>query len=154
MVRFSLILVGLGFLVAMELETQPRAKNDVTAPRPAQSTVGAGNSRDTLTEADRLEMAHVPYAAIAQPISYFDRLPMAPSAATVQQDAPKTADQQHTSSVQTLVVVLPKSRPKRTEAKKAAKADHSKAVTELKSCQENPLRGLLKALNLSHGCET
>jgi hypothetical protein len=51
-------------------------------------------------------------------------------------------------------VMLPKPRPKRKDAKRTANMDRSKATIEIKSCRPNAFGSLLKALNLSPGCET
>ena len=66
MMRAALILVGLGTLVAMELEAPPRTAKAVIEPK-SQSTVGISHSRDTLTKADRLEIHDVQHQAPARP---------------------------------------------------------------------------------------
>ena len=136
--RTALILVGLGTLVAMELEAPPRTAKAVIEPK-SQSTVGISHSRDTLKKADRLEIHDVQQEAPARPISFGDRMPAVDSTAII---AKKGA------------VMLPKPRPKHTDAKRAANTDRSKATIEIKSCRPNAFDSLLKALNLSPGCET
>jgi hypothetical protein len=74
MMRAALILVGLGTLVAMELEAPPRTRKAVNEPL-AQSTVGLSASHDSLTKADRLEIPYVQYDAPAQRISPVERRP-------------------------------------------------------------------------------
>ena len=126
--RATLILVGLGTLVAMELEAPPRTRKVVNEPL-AQSTVGLSASRDTLTTADRLEIPYVQYEAPAQPISSVERMPPPHPTAIIPQEAPKIIDQHRRGAV---VVMVPKPRPKHTAPKKSANT----------------------ALNLSPACET
>ena len=150
MMRAALILVGLGTLVAMELEAPPRPRKAVNEPL-AQSTVGLSASRNTLTKADRLEIPYVQYEAPAQPISSVERMPPPAPTAIIQQEAPKIIDQHKRGAV---VVMLPKPRPKHTASKKTANTERSKVTIEVKSCRPNTFDSLLKALNLSPACET
>ncbi len=150
MMRAALILVGLGTLVAMELEAPPRPRKVVNEPL-AQSTVVLSDSRNTLTKADRLEIPYVQYEAPAQPISSVERMPPPAPTAIIQQEAPKIIDQHRRGAV---VVMLPKPRPKHTASKKTANTERSKVTIEVKSCRPNTFDSLLKALNLSPACET
>ena len=150
MMRAALILVGLGTLVAMELEAPPRTRKAVNAPL-AQSTVGLSASRDTLTKADQLEIPYMQYEAPAQPISSVERMPPPDPTAIIPQEAPKIIDQQRRGAV---VVMLPKPRPKHTASKKTANTERSKVTIEVKPCRPNTFDSLLKALNLSLACET
>lgn len=61
------LLVGLGTLAVMELETTPRTTKPVNEP-PAQATLELRASHDTLTAADRLEIPHM-VEAPPQPVS-------------------------------------------------------------------------------------
>jgi hypothetical protein len=155
MMRAILILVGLGILVAMELATPPRTKTVSTGPPFPPLTAEISESRDTLVKTDRLEIPHAPYQAPTQPISFIERTPPAGSPAVIPEEVAKIVDQHgRGTSVRRAAVVLPKPRPKLRDPKRAAKPDRSKAVMELKSCQANAFKDLLKALNLSDGCET
>ena len=150
MMRAALILVGLGTLVAMELETPPRTRKAVNEPL-VQSTVGLSASRETLTKADRLEIPYVQHEAPAQPISAVEpRSPPDPTV-VIPQQAPKIIDRHRHGAV---VVMLPRPRPKHTASKKTANTERSKVTTEVKSCRPNAFDGFLKALNLSPACET
>jgi hypothetical protein len=150
MMRAALIVVGLGTLVAMELEAPPRTRKAVNEPL-AQSTVGINALRDTLTNADRLEIPYVQHEAPAQPISSVERTTSPDPTAVIPQEAPKIVDQHRRGAV---VVMLPKPRPKRIASKKAANTERSKVTIEVKSCRPNAFDSLLKALNLSPACET
>ena len=155
MMRATLILIGLGILVAMEFATPPRTKTASTEPPLPRLAAEINNSRDTLVKTDRPEIPHAPYEAPTQPISFIQRMPPAGSPAIIPEEVAKIADQHgRGTSVRRAAVVLPKPRPKLRDPKKAEKPDRSKAVTELKSCQANAFKDLLKALNLSDGCET
>ena len=88
MMRAALILVGVGSLVAMELGTPPRVAKAVNQP-PTQSTVGAGDSRDTLAKADRLEIPYFQNELSTQLISFVERTPPAVSTPVISKDAGK-----------------------------------------------------------------
>jgi hypothetical protein len=150
MMRAALILVGLGTLVAMELEAPPRTRKAVNEPL-AQSTVGLSASRDTLTKADRLEIPYVQHEAPAQPISSVARMPPPDPTAIIPLEVQKIVDQHRRGAV---VVMLPKPRPKHTASRKTANTERSKVTTAVKFCRPNAFDDLLKALNLSPACET
>jgi hypothetical protein len=150
MMRAALILVGLGTLVAMELEAPPRTRKAVNEPL-AQSTVGLSASRDTLTKADRLEIPYAQYEALAQRISSVERMPPPDPTAIIPQEVPKIVDQHRRGAV---VVMLPKPRPKHTASKKIANTERSKVTIAVKFCRPHTFDNLLKALNLSPACET
>ena len=84
--RTALVLVGLGILAMMELEASPRTKKPGNQPL-APTTVGLAISRDTLTAADRFEIAHVQHEATVQLIS-----PVEPSMKRRLTDFPRRAD--------------------------------------------------------------
>ena len=152
--RAALILVGLSTLAIIELETPPRTTKTASEPL-ARSTVGMSESRDTLTRADRLEITYVQYEPPTQPISSVEPMnptdvkPMIP-----QQPPNKVAQRRPGANEKKVVVAKPKPRPKHPGSKKAAKTDRSKATIEIKACRPNGFDGLLKALNISPGCET
>src|SRR6266545_32685 len=98
MVRAALIVVGLGTLVAMEFEAPPRTRKAVNEPL-AQSTVGIGASRDTLTKADRLEIPYVQREAPAQPTSSVERTTSPDPTAVIPQQASKIVDQHRRGAV-------------------------------------------------------
>lgn len=156
--RAALVVVGLAALAAMEFETPPRTTKPVQEPL-ARTTVGLGVSRDTLTAADRLEIPHAQQAAPAQSISLIE--PIAPpiaspgQAAGTAQDPPKITEQRRRGAgAAKLAVMLPRPRPKHRISRTVAGTDRPKAIVEVKSCRPGAFDGLLKALNLSRGCET
>ena len=150
MMRATLILVGLGILVAMELEAPSRTRKAVNEPL-AQSTVGLSASRDTLTKADRLEIPYAQYEARAQRISSVERTPPPDPTVIIPQEVPKIVDQHRRGAV---VVMLPKPRPKHTASRKTANTGRPKVTIGVKFCRPNTFDNLLKAFNLSPACET
>jgi outer membrane biosynthesis protein TonB len=156
MMRAALILVGLSTLAIMELETAPRTTKAAGEPLAPSTTVGMSDSRGTLTKTDRLEIPFLQYNALAQPSSFGviaqpDMTPIVP------QRVPNITNQHKPgANEKKIVVVKPKPRPKPQESKKAAKTDRPMATTEIKikPCRPNAFDGLLRALDLSPGCET
>jgi len=156
MMRAALILVGLSTLAIMELETAPRTTKAASEPLAQSTTVGMSDSRGTLTKTDRLEIPFLQYDALAQPSS-FGPIAQPDMTPIVPQQVPNITNRHKPgANEKKVVVVKPKPRPKHQESKKAAKTDRPKATTEIKikPCRPNAFDGLLKALNLSPGCET
>jgi len=60
--KVALVLVGVGTLALMELETPPRTTKPMNEP-PAQGPVGSRASHDTLTTLDRLEIPKMQFEA-------------------------------------------------------------------------------------------
>jgi hypothetical protein len=180
--RAALILVGLGTLAVMEIQTPPRATKLVETQL-AQTTLGFAASSDTLTAADRSENPHAQQQASAQQI--FSPEPIAPPvqpAAATPEPPPAFEQRERAASIEKSAVVLPKPRPKdrskdqsndrsknlskdlpkhppkdpskRQVAKATAKTTHSKSVVEAKHCQPGAFDGLFKALKLPLGCQT
>ncbi|MGY3604540.1 MULTISPECIES: hypothetical protein [unclassified Bradyrhizobium] len=156
--RAALILVGLGTLAVMEIQTPPRATKSV-ATELAQATLSFAAPGDTLTAADRLEIPHAQQQASLQQI--FSSEPIAPpvqSAAAAAEPAPIVEPPARAVPAAKPVVVLPKPRPKQLSkheiAKETAKTTRSKPTVEAKSCQPGAFDGLFKALSLPLGCQT
>ena len=154
MMRAALIVVGLSTLAIMELETPPRTTKAAVEPLAQSTAVGMSDSRGTLTKTDRLEIPFLQYDAIAQPSSFE---PITQPAPIIPQHVTNTTNEHKPgANEKKVVVVRPKPRPKHQESKKAAETDRPKVTTEIKNkpCRSNAFEGLLKALNLSSGCET
>ncbi|MHC2576982.1 hypothetical protein ACVI1J_001300 [Bradyrhizobium diazoefficiens] len=147
----ALILVGLGTLAVMELETPPRTTKPVNEP-PAQATVGLRASHDTLTTADRLEIPHMQFEAL-QPSS--EPMPPPHLTAIVAQEPSKIIEQhKRSASEEKSAVMLPRPRPRQETSKAIANANRAKSIAEVKPCRSAAFEGLFKALNLSTGCQT
>lgn len=163
MMRATLILVGVGSLVAMELATPPRVAKAVNHPL-AQSIVGVVDSRDTLTKGDRLEIPYFQSELPARQISFVERMsPMDPTPNTSKNTRNVVSANRHDAKTKKVALVRPKPRPKNPDSKRRPKTTDSKAVTstvrskipmEVRPCRPNALDSFLKALNLSSGCET
>jgi hypothetical protein len=165
MMRAALILVGFGSLVAMELGTPPRVANAVNQPL-TQSTVDAGDPRDTLTKAGRLEIAYFQNQLPTQPVSFEPR-PPADSTPAISKEAGKlVSDNRHDAKTEKIAFVHPKprpripdskprpeTRPRTTDSNTVANAYRSKAPVDVKPCRANAFDRFLRALNLPSGCE-
>jgi hypothetical protein len=144
MMRAALILASVSTLSAMELATPPRSVKAVNESAIQSMVGGIDVSRDTLTKVDRLEIPYVLNELPTRPISVIERMPSANSSVIDRPEASKTISRH--------ALALPKPRPK---TKEAQKPDRSKARTEvIKPCSPNPFDSLIRALNLSSGCQT
>ena len=163
MMRICLIVVGLAVLIVMELGTPSRSKPSVPDPF-EQLTVDVSASGDTLKKGDRLEVHRLPQEASVQPIAPAEPIsppPADPIAVLVEANSGVVGS---TANVKKDLVKRPKPRPKDAapskpapklaNSSKAAKAEKSKAVVELKPCRPNAFDELLQALNLSSRCQT
>lgn len=149
--RVALVLVGLGTLAVMEFKTPPRTTKPVPEP-PAQATVGLGTSNDTLTTADRLEIPHIQFEASPPPVSSSEPMPPPDQTAIAAQE-PSRIIEEHKRSDNS-AVMLPRPRPRMGTSKATANANRAKTVVEVKPCRPGAFDGLLKALNLTTGCQT
>jgi hypothetical protein len=174
MMRAALILVGVGSLVAMELGTPPRVAKAVNQPL-TQSTAGAGDSRDTLAKADRLEIPYFQNELSTQLISFVERTPPADSTPVISKEAGKivsanphdaktgTKADAKTGKVASVrpkpspkipdSKARPKTGPKITDSKTVANTHRSKAPMDVKPCRPNAFDNFLKALKLPSGCQ-
>jgi len=164
MMRAALILVGVGSLFAMERGTPPRVAKAVDQP-PTQSTVGVGDSPDTL-KADRLEIPYFQNELPTQPIS-FERMPPADSTPVISKEASRiVGDNRHDAKTEKVAVIRPKPRPKIPDSKPrpntrpttadsntVANTYRSNAPMDVTPCRPNAFDRFLKALNLRSGCE-
>jgi hypothetical protein len=130
-------------------------------PLPDQMTAGSGVPQDTLTKADKLEIAYVRKVIPVEPITRFAKAtpdPSLPLPTTVPKIAsrhwhdpnsikvPKDSQDKRTKSSQS---------KKGQESKKSKNVEPSKAIVDLRPCRRpEGFAGLLMALNLSPGCDT
>lgn len=162
MMRICLIVIGLGVLIAMELGTPSRSKPSELDPF-EQLKLDANASGDTLKKGDRLEVHRLPQEAPPQPVALAE--PISPPPDAIAMLAEKYSGVVG-STTNTKKDVVKKSKPKPKDAarnkppprlansSKAAKAEKSKAVAELKPCRPNVFDELLQALYLSSRCQT
>ena len=182
MMRAALILVGVGLLVAMELGTPPRVAKAVNQPL-TQSTVGAGDPRDTLAKADRLEIPYFQKQLSTRLISFAEPMPPADSTPVISKEAGQIVggnrhdaktdakfDTKTDAKTKKVASVGPKPRPKipdskprpktrpetrlkTTDSKTVANTNRAKPPMDVKPCRPNAFDNFLKALKLPSGCE-
>ena len=112
---------------------------------------GVRESRGTLTEADRLDVPHRQLEAPGQRISSVNRRSRTDVAALI--PATKGVVQHTRTAVKTANMEKSKAGSQHRK-NKPAQMDRSNAVVQVKSCPQNVFAGVLKALNISRGCET
>lgn len=145
--RTAFVLLGVGTLAVMELETPPRAPKPVDDV-PAAAAVEVAAPGETLVGADRLVGHRLldpsPTAWTAPPPPGGEP----PPAAAAAPPAPR-------ANAGRPAVPLSKPRP-RIEASRTidAGANPARSIAVAKSCRPNPFDGLLQALNLSSACQT
>ena len=161
MLRAILVVAGVGTLVAIELATPPRTANAVNEPVVAQPASGVRDPPDTLTKVDRLAISYFQNELSTQQMSFVERMPPANATPIIPKEAPKLVNgSRHNAKIKKLAAVHlkpkpdSKPRPKTTDSKTATNTDRSKAFLDAMSCRPNAFDGLLKALNLSSGCQT
>jgi len=124
---------------------------------PEQTTVGETFSQDTLTKADRLEIAYALSPVAVEPAMLVtkapDETPAQPASPTAN---PGIASRHwHDPNARKSAAVSPARRIKNQEPKKSKSVDRAKATVELRACRRpEGFAELLRALNLSPGCDT
>ena len=124
---------------------------------PQQTTVGETFSRDTLTEADRLEIAYV-----RDPVTMASILPATVASAEIlpQRPGPKAKPKivsRHRPDphARKPATVSPDRRIKIREAKKSGNVERAKVTLDVRPCRRpEAIAGLLRILNLSPGCDS
>jgi hypothetical protein len=121
-----------------------------------QTTIATDPSHDTLTEADKLEIASVRVPVAAEPVLLATRISDETFPQPQRLIISKTVSRHwpdHNAKKST--AVSPDRRIKIQEPKNGKSVDRSKATADLKPCRRpEGFAGLLKALNLSPGCDT
>ncbi|MGY4433164.1 hypothetical protein ACVWWO_005641 [Bradyrhizobium sp. F1.13.1] len=107
-----LILLGVGFLVSMELRNPARSTVAVVRP-PAQTTAGISDSHGALAKADRLEIAAVSSETPAQPSRVEERISPSEAMGIDSSEPPKVIDHhRHHPRLKKVAAVIPKSKSK------------------------------------------
>jgi hypothetical protein len=143
-----LCLIGLGATVAIKAGT-PTLPSNVGAS-PEQTTVGTGFAQDTLTKADKLEVAYVRAPVAVEPVMLVTKAREDPPA------TPKIVSRHsHDPNAKKVAAVSLGRRIKGQESKKSKNAERAKLPAELRPCRRpEGFAGLLRVLNLSPGCDT
>jgi hypothetical protein len=162
-----LCLIGLGAMVALRAGTPTPAPS--ARPSPAQTTVGEIFSQDTLTKADRLDIAHVRDPIAPKPVMLVakapDETPPQPSGPTSTTNI--VSRHWHDPHARRPAAVSPgrrikggesqkgKESKKGNQEKKGNNVDRGKPTVDLRPCRRpEGFAGLLRALNLTPGCDT
>jgi hypothetical protein len=152
-----LILLG---AIAIKAGTAASRPPDIE-PLPDQTTVGSGVPQDTLTKADKLEIAYVRKAVPVEPVTRFAKATPVPPL-QLPTTGPKVAGR-HGHDPNSIKVTkgskdqrIKSSQSKKgQESKKSKNVEPSKAIVDLRPCRRpEGFAGLLRALNLSPGCDT
>ena len=130
-------------------------------PLPDQTTGGSGVPQDTLTKADKLEIAYVRKVAPVEPVTQFAKATPEPSL-QLPTTVPKVASRHwHDPNSKKIAKgsqdqrIKTSQSKKRQESKKSKSVEPSKAIVDLRPCRRpEGFAGLLRALNLSPGCDT
>ena len=129
MMKAALVLAGIGALAAMEITTSPRAIKAVNEPLVTETSIGAINLDDTMTEAGRRELHSLPMstALLINPIA-----PANPGPTTLQRE--KTIGPHlRAANATNVAIMLPKSKSKHTDSTKTANTDGAKPAVDFKS---------------------
>jgi hypothetical protein len=148
-------LVGLGAMLVALAGTAASRPPNVSSPD--QTTVGSDVEHDTLAKADKLEIADAREAIKTEPVTptakaLNDTLPQPPSPTAT----PKIVNRHwHDPSTKKVAAVSPDQRTKGQEPKKGKNVERAKLPADLRPCRRREgFAGLLRALNLSPGCDT
>jgi hypothetical protein len=151
----SLCLIGLGAMVDINAEQPTPAPN--VGDSAEQTTIAPDPPHDTLTKADKEEIAYVRVPVAAEPVMLTTQVsdepsPQQPLSSTI----PKIVSRHwHDRNAKKFAAVSPDRRSKIQEPKNGKSVDRSKATADLKPCRRpEGFAGLLRALNLSPGCDT
>jgi hypothetical protein len=154
-----LIPLGVGVLAAMELKTPARSAAVPVRPV-AEIAAGISEPRGALAKADRLEKGdrlEVAAASIetpAQPALVDERNSPPEGTSVVPSEPPRVINRHRhdTRSKKVVAAAAPKSKPKKTDAKRTAISEQRKAAGNTGPCRLSAFGGLLKALG-SADCE-
>jgi hypothetical protein len=146
-----LVLLG---AIAIKAGTAASRPPDIE-PLPNQTTVGSGVPQDTLTKADKLEITYVRKAAPVEPVTRFAKATPDPSL-QLPTTVPKVASRHWHDPNSTKVAEGSQDRRiKGSQSKKSKNVEPLKAIVDLRPCRRpEGFAGLLRALNLSPGCDT
>jgi hypothetical protein len=121
-----------------------------------QTTIATGSSHDTLTKADKLEIAYVRVPIAAEPVMPATPVADETSPQPLSLTVPKIVSRHwHDHNAKKLAAVSPDRRIKIQQPKNGKNVDRAKATVDLRPCRRpEGFAGLLRALNLSPGCDT
>ena len=149
-----LCLIGLGAMVAINAGPPTPTLN--VGASSEQTTSATGSSHETLTKADKLEIAYVPVPVALEPVMMATQVSDETSPQRRSLTIPKIVSRHwHDHNAKKLAAVSPDRRIKIQQPKNGKSVDRSKATVDLRPCRRpEGFAGLLRALNLSPGCDT
>jgi hypothetical protein len=145
--------IGLGAMVGISAGPPMPPTNGGTSAE--QTIIAVGSSPDTLTKADKLEIAYVPFQVALEPVMpdtpVSDKTSPQPLSLTI----PKIVSRHlHDHAARKSATVSPTRRIKIQEPKNNKNVDRAKTTVDLRPCRRpEGFAGLLRALNLSPGCD-
>jgi hypothetical protein len=147
--------IGLGAMVVIRAET--RMPPPTVRPPPEQTTIGESSSQDTLTKADKLEIAFVRDRVAPKPVMLVttaaDQTPSRPSSPVATMH--NVRRHRHDHNAKKSAAVSAGRRIKSPEPKKARNVDREKPMVDLRPCRRpEGFSGLLRVLNLTPACDT
>ena len=148
-----LCLIGLGAMVAIRFGI-PTPPPNVRAS-PEQGTVGKSFSQDTLTKADKLEIAYVRDPVALKPVMLVTKAPdETPSQPPGPTASTKMVSRHRQDPIARKLAELSAGRrTKHQEPKTTKNVERAKAPVDLRPCRRpEGFAGLLRALNLTPGC--
>ena len=131
MMKAALVLAGIGALAAMEITTLPRAIKAVNEPLVTETSIGAVNLDDTMTEAGRRELHSLPMST--QPALFINPIAPANPAPTTLQREKTIGPHLRAANATNVAIMLPKSKSKHTDSTKTANTDGAKPAVDFKS---------------------
>jgi hypothetical protein len=150
-----LCLIGLGAMVVIRAET-PTPLPSVKAS-PEQATVGESSSQDTLTKADKLEIAYVRDRAAPKPVMLVTTAPDQTPSRRSSRPATRNIVSRHwhDPKAKKSAAASPGRRIKSQEPKKGKDIVREKPTVDLRPCRRpEGFSGLLWVLNLKPACDT
>jgi hypothetical protein len=146
--------IGLGAMVAINAGARLPTPNEEASPE--QTTVATGPSHDTLTKADKLEIAYVPLPVAAEPVMLTTPVPDETSPQPESLTIPKIVSRHwHDHNARKLAAASSDQPAKIRQQKNGKNVDRAKTTIDLRPCRRpEGFAGLLRALNLSPGCDT
>jgi hypothetical protein len=146
--------IGLGAMVVIRAETWTPLPSVKASPE--QTTVGESSSQDTLTKADKLEIAYVRDPVALKPVMLVTKAPdETPSQPPSPVATPKIVSRHwHDPNAKNSGAAPPGRRTKHQEPKTTKNVERAKAPVDLRPCRRpEGFAGLLRALSLSPGCD-
>ena len=150
-----LCLIGVGAMVAIKAGTPPPPPN--ARAYLYETTIAIDSSRDTLTEADKLEIAYVRAPLVEEPVMQVTKAPVEnPLRSPGSTATPKIVSRHwHDPNGKKSASVSSGRSIKIQQSKNHENGNGRKATVDLRSCRPpEGFAGLLRALNLSPACDT